>query len=230
MNRTAGGGTPPAAAVKRKPLERRIGKLEQRMEKLHGNKPPLKTRLPAARQLRWSAGSTPGTCCLRQGRRRTGTARSGMAGPARTGHWRPTINRPVVPSRSSVIFGEPLRTALEPNHAPRPPEALLKRFFFARVPGIDRWTPNAIPIVRSLFGGRPAKNPVARCVSASRLEWQWRSTFVGQRGSGKSTGLRRLKAYLEQDGHIVFLCDMRDYLNRRRQWKSTIFHGGHGGT
>jgi energy-coupling factor transporter ATP-binding protein EcfA2 len=35
----------------------------------------------------------------------------------------------------------------------------------------------------------------------------------GHRGSGKSTELRRLKKYLEDDGCVVFLSDMRDYLN-----------------
>lgn len=35
----------------------------------------------------------------------------------------------------------------------------------------------------------------------------------GQRGSGKSTELRRLRWHLRQEGCVVFLCDMRDYLN-----------------
>lgn len=35
----------------------------------------------------------------------------------------------------------------------------------------------------------------------------------GQRGSGKSTELRRLRKLLEDDGCVVFLCDMRDYMN-----------------
>jgi hypothetical protein len=35
----------------------------------------------------------------------------------------------------------------------------------------------------------------------------------GQRGSGKSTQLLRLKKLLEEDGCTVFLCDMKDYLN-----------------
>ncbi len=37
--------------------------------------------------------------------------------------------------------------------------------------------------------------------------------LTGQRGSGKSTELRRLKKMLEGNGCIVFLCDMRDYMN-----------------
>lgn len=39
------------------------------------------------------------------------------------------------------------------------------------------------------------------------------SLLSGQRGSGKSTELRRLKADLESEGCVVFLCDMRDYMN-----------------
>ncbi|NNM82696.1 MAG: ATP-binding protein [Burkholderiales bacterium] len=35
----------------------------------------------------------------------------------------------------------------------------------------------------------------------------------GQRGSGKSTELRRLKHLLEKQGCVVFLCDMQDYMN-----------------
>lgn len=39
------------------------------------------------------------------------------------------------------------------------------------------------------------------------------SLLSGQRGSGKSTELRRLKRDLEKAGSTVFLCDMRDYMN-----------------
>jgi hypothetical protein len=35
----------------------------------------------------------------------------------------------------------------------------------------------------------------------------------GQRGSGKSTELRRLRNLLVNEGCVVFLCDMRDYMN-----------------
>ncbi|MDM8557694.1 hypothetical protein [Candidatus Parabeggiatoa sp. HSG14] len=35
----------------------------------------------------------------------------------------------------------------------------------------------------------------------------------GQRGSGKSTELRRLRRLLEKKGYVVFLCDMQDYIN-----------------
>jgi energy-coupling factor transporter ATP-binding protein EcfA2 len=35
----------------------------------------------------------------------------------------------------------------------------------------------------------------------------------GQRGNGKSTELRRLRRLLEEAGNVVFLCDMRKYLN-----------------
>lgn len=35
----------------------------------------------------------------------------------------------------------------------------------------------------------------------------------GQRGNGKSTELRRLRKLLEQEGCVVFLCDMQNYIN-----------------
>lgn len=35
----------------------------------------------------------------------------------------------------------------------------------------------------------------------------------GQRGSGKSTELNRLRSLLEKKGHIVFICDMQNYIN-----------------
>lgn len=37
--------------------------------------------------------------------------------------------------------------------------------------------------------------------------------FTGQSGSGKSTELRRLRKKLRDDGCVVFLLDMRDYMN-----------------
>ena len=47
------------------------------------------------------------------------------------------------------------------------------------------------------------------------IEWSAESVrlFSGYRGAGKSTELRRLKRRLEESGHMVFLCDMEDYLN-----------------
>ena len=50
---------------------------------------------------------------------------------------------------------------------------------------------------------------------ALAVEWSTESVrlFSGYRGTGKSTELRRLKRRLEQSGHLVFLCDMEDYLN-----------------
>ena len=47
------------------------------------------------------------------------------------------------------------------------------------------------------------------------IEWSAESVrlFSGYRGAGKSTELRRLKRQLEESGHLVFLCDMEDYLN-----------------
>lgn len=37
--------------------------------------------------------------------------------------------------------------------------------------------------------------------------------LLGQRGSGKSTELRRLKGQLEESGYEVFLCDMKEYIH-----------------
>ena len=50
---------------------------------------------------------------------------------------------------------------------------------------------------------------------AGAVEWSTESVrlFSGYRGAGKSTELRRLKRQLEEAGHLVFLCDMEDYLN-----------------
>ena len=56
-------------------------------------------------------------------------------------------------------------------------------------------------------------DPVQRLALA--VEWATESVrlFSGYRGTGKSTELRRLKRRLEESGHLVFLCDMEDYLN-----------------
>ena len=50
---------------------------------------------------------------------------------------------------------------------------------------------------------------------ALAVEWATESVrlFSGYRGTGKSTELRRLKRRLEESGHLVFLCDMEDYIN-----------------
>src|SRR5216683_6746861 len=37
--------------------------------------------------------------------------------------------------------------------------------------------------------------------------------FSGFRGTGKSTELRRLRKHLKDEGYLVALCDMQDYLN-----------------
>ncbi len=57
-------------------------------------------------------------------------------------------------------------------------------------------------------------DPIARL--ATGISWSEAASvnlLSGQRGSGKSTELRRLKADLEAEGCVVFLCDMRDYMN-----------------
>lgn len=50
---------------------------------------------------------------------------------------------------------------------------------------------------------------------ARSIEWTSESVqlFSGYRGTGKSTELRRLRQRLEQYDHLVFLCDVEDYLN-----------------
>jgi hypothetical protein len=51
---------------------------------------------------------------------------------------------------------------------------------------------------------------------ATRISWSEAASvnlLSGQRGSGKSTELRRLRKILHDDGCEVFLCDMRDYMN-----------------
>ncbi|TAN47440.1 MAG: hypothetical protein EPN21_17610 [Methylococcaceae bacterium] len=51
---------------------------------------------------------------------------------------------------------------------------------------------------------------------AQKIAWSEAASLEllsGQRGSGKSTQLLRLKQMLETDGCTVFLCDMKDYLN-----------------
>lgn len=60
----------------------------------------------------------------------------------------------------------------------------------------------------------PAGDPIAEL--ATRIGWSESnsvSLLTGQRGSGKSTELRRLRRCLKDEGCSVFLCDMRDYMN-----------------
>ena len=60
----------------------------------------------------------------------------------------------------------------------------------------------------------PSKDPIAKlCTRIELSEAASVNLLSGQRGSGKSTGLLRLKQRLEEQGSVVFLCDMRDYLN-----------------
>ncbi len=92
-------------------------------------------------------------------------------------------------------------------------EALLKRFYQSlrdRPLDPERDANYYVPYLEE----DPSEDPIAHL--RKRIGWSDAASvnlLSGQRGSGKSTGLRRLKTYLEQDGHIVFLCDMRDYLN-----------------
>jgi hypothetical protein len=90
-------------------------------------------------------------------------------------------------------------------------EALLKRFYQnLRDRPLDPTHSYYVPHLEQ----NPREDPIAHL--RTRINWSEAASvnlLSGQRGSGKSTGLRRLKQYLEQDGHIVFLSDMRDYLN-----------------
>ncbi len=65
------------------------------------------------------------------------------------------------------------------------------------------------------------------CELAVRIAWSEAASvnlLSGQRGSGKSTELRRLRKYLEEeDACIVLLCDMRDYLNLTKPIEITDF-------
>lgn len=67
-------------------------------------------------------------------------------------------------------------------------------------------------------------DPIAHL--ATQIDWR-RSEGVyllsGQRGSGKSTELRRLRARLEDQGCVVFLSDMRDYMNMTSRVEITDF-------
>lgn len=61
---------------------------------------------------------------------------------------------------------------------------------------------------------------------ATRISWSEAASvnlLSGQRGSGKSTELRRLRKLLKDDGCEVFLCDMRDYLNLTQPVEITDF-------
>ena len=56
-------------------------------------------------------------------------------------------------------------------------------------------------------------DPVQQLARAVEYSTESVGLFSGYRGAGKSTELRRLKRRLEESGHLVFLCDMEDYLN-----------------
>ena len=63
-------------------------------------------------------------------------------------------------------------------------------------------------------GSEAAVDPIHAL--AKRISWSEAasvSLLSGQRGTGKSTELRRLRKILSDDDCVVFLCDMRDYMN-----------------
>src|SRR5713101_8357606 len=66
------------------------------------------------------------------------------------------------------------------------------------------------PFVANMNDGDPIET------LATRIIWSEAASvhlLSGQRGSGKSTELRRLRKTLQDQGCEVFLCDMRDYMN-----------------
>lgn len=67
-------------------------------------------------------------------------------------------------------------------------------------------------------------DPIAELFT--RISWSSAATVnlvSGQRSSGKSTELRRLRKLLEKDGCVVFLCDMHDYMNMTTPVEITDF-------
>jgi hypothetical protein len=67
-------------------------------------------------------------------------------------------------------------------------------------------------------------DPIAHL--ATQIDWrQGEGIYLlsGQRGSGKSTELLRLKARLEERGCVVFISDMRDYMNMTSRVEITDF-------
>lgn len=67
-------------------------------------------------------------------------------------------------------------------------------------------------------------DPISKIALA--IEWAGKDSvnlLSGQRGNGKSTELRRLRHLLEEDGCVVFLCDMQKYLNRNYPVEITDF-------
>ena len=98
------------------------------------------------------------------------------------------------------------------NRRMKPEENQFLKAFFNAVsdrplePDDERYVP--------LYGEDLADaDPVQQLAQA--VEWSTESVrlFSGYRGAGKSTELRRLKGQLEESGHLVFLCDLEDYLN-----------------
>lgn len=60
----------------------------------------------------------------------------------------------------------------------------------------------------------------------TKMSWSEAATVnlvSGQRSSGKSTELRRLRKLLSDDGCVVFLCDMHNYINMTTPVEITDF-------
>lgn len=71
-------------------------------------------------------------------------------------------------------------------------------------------SPYYVPFPKEMDDGDPIQK------MATQISWSEAasvSLLSGQRGTGKSTELRRLKQILEQDSCVVFVCDMLSYMN-----------------
>lgn len=71
---------------------------------------------------------------------------------------------------------------------------------------------------------QPEHDPIQQL--ATQILWSKAASvnlLSGQRGSGKSTELRRLRKKLTDKGCVVLLCDMRDYLNLTQPLEITDF-------
>jgi hypothetical protein len=70
------------------------------------------------------------------------------------------------------------------------------------------------PRYEPLYAKLGELDPVHRlAIRIKRQGPESRQLFSGFRGSGKSTELRRLKKYLEEQGYVVYFADAMDYLN-----------------
>jgi hypothetical protein len=92
----------------------------------------------------------------------------------------------------------------------------LRNFFrSANFQPLEPTDPKYVPFYDKLALA-PSKDDDPVKLLARAIEWTPGETvqlFSGFRGTGKSTELRRLRKYLKDEGYLVVLCDMQDYLN-----------------